>query len=103
MDCRPLEIRLFSANDIKDINLFSKMDVYAVVSISSGLRSRSSGPQTASNSRSISPPTALSATRRSVIKAMISVKELLQNFRENYMRNSRRRSEMAADSQKIVI
>ncbi|KAK9930310.1 hypothetical protein M0R45_027349 [Rubus argutus] len=45
MDCRPLEIRLFSANDIKDINLFSKMDVYAVVSISSGLRSRSSGPR----------------------------------------------------------
>ncbi|KAK9941469.1 hypothetical protein M0R45_018065 [Rubus argutus] len=45
MDCRPLEIRLFSANDIKDINLLSKMDVYAVVSISSGLRSRSSGPR----------------------------------------------------------
>lgn len=59
--------------------------------------------RTASNSRSISPPTAPSATRRSVIKAMISVKELLQNFRENYMRDSRRRSEMATDSQKIVI
>ncbi|KAK9919862.1 hypothetical protein M0R45_028436 [Rubus argutus] len=34
MDCRPLEMTLFSANDIKDVNLFSKMDVYAVVSMS---------------------------------------------------------------------
>ncbi|XP_024164243.1 protein SRC2-like [Rosa chinensis] len=35
MDCRPLEITVFSANDIKDVNMFSKMDVYVVVSVSS--------------------------------------------------------------------
>ncbi|XP_062006085.1 protein SRC2-like [Rosa rugosa] len=34
MDCRPLEITVFSANDIKGVNMFSKMDVYAVVSVS---------------------------------------------------------------------
>ncbi|XP_050381869.1 protein SRC2 [Argentina anserina] len=33
MDCRPFEITLFGANDIKDVNTFSKMDVYAVVSV----------------------------------------------------------------------
>ncbi|KAM6577829.1 hypothetical protein CsatB_029666 [Cannabis sativa] len=34
MECRPLEITLISASDLKDVNLLSKMDVYAVVSIS---------------------------------------------------------------------
>ncbi|KAM5561210.1 protein SRC2-like [Rosa sericea] len=39
MDCRPLEVTVFGANDIKDVNMFSKMDVYAVVSVSGkGLR-----------------------------------------------------------------
>lgn len=36
MECRPLDITLISATDLKDVNLFSKMDVYAVVSISGG-------------------------------------------------------------------
>lgn len=34
MECRPLDITLISASDLKDVNLMSKMDVYAVVSIS---------------------------------------------------------------------
>ncbi|KDP27783.1 hypothetical protein JCGZ_18863 [Jatropha curcas] len=34
MEQRTLEINLISAKDLKDVNLFSKMDVYAVVSIS---------------------------------------------------------------------
>ncbi|XVE63045.1 hypothetical protein DITRI_Ditri06bG0168200 [Diplodiscus trichospermus] len=33
MEFRPLEINVISATDLKDVNLFSKMDVYAVVSI----------------------------------------------------------------------
>ncbi|EEF49866.1 protein SRC2 [Ricinus communis] len=33
MECRNLEITLISAKDIKDVNMFSKMDVYAEVSI----------------------------------------------------------------------
>ncbi|KAJ8772011.1 hypothetical protein K2173_027188 [Erythroxylum novogranatense] len=33
MECRPLEIMIASAKDLKDVNLFTKMDVYAVVSI----------------------------------------------------------------------
>ncbi|XP_022146005.1 protein SRC2-like [Momordica charantia] len=34
MEVRPLEIRIIKAHDLKDVNLLSKMDVYAVVSIS---------------------------------------------------------------------
>ncbi|XP_024196260.1 protein SRC2-like [Rosa chinensis] len=34
MDCRPLEITVFGANDIKDVNMFSKTDIYTVVSVS---------------------------------------------------------------------
>ncbi|XP_025012730.1 protein SRC2 [Ricinus communis] len=34
MEQRTLEIKLISAKDLKDVNLFSKMDVYAVLSIS---------------------------------------------------------------------
>ena len=33
MECRPLDITLNLAKDLKDLNLFSKMDLYAVVSI----------------------------------------------------------------------
>ncbi|XP_068660411.1 protein SRC2-like [Aristolochia californica] len=33
MEYRPLDITLVSAKDLKDVNLFSKMDVYAVVSL----------------------------------------------------------------------
>ncbi|XWS57515.1 hypothetical protein CRYUN_Cryun09bG0180800 [Craigia yunnanensis] len=33
MEFRPLEINVISAKDLKDVNLFTKMDVYAVVSI----------------------------------------------------------------------
>nr|XP_004304982.2 PREDICTED: uncharacterized protein LOC101291360 [Fragaria vesca subsp. vesca] len=36
MDCRTLEIRLLSADHIKNVNKFFTMDVYAVVSISGG-------------------------------------------------------------------
>ncbi|KAM5561209.1 protein SRC2 [Rosa sericea] len=36
MDCRTLEIRLLSADQIKNVNNFSTMDVYAVVSVSGG-------------------------------------------------------------------
>ncbi|KAJ7955079.1 Protein SRC2 [Quillaja saponaria] len=34
MERRTLELNLISARDLKDVNLFSKMDVYAVVSLS---------------------------------------------------------------------
>lgn len=34
MDYRKLELNIISAKDLKDVNLFSKMDVYAVVSVS---------------------------------------------------------------------
>ncbi|XP_031743071.1 protein SRC2 homolog isoform X2 [Cucumis sativus] len=34
MEVRPLEIRIIKAHDLKDVNLITKMDVYAVVSIS---------------------------------------------------------------------
>ncbi|XP_038879883.1 protein SRC2 homolog [Benincasa hispida] len=34
MEVWPLEIRIIKANDLKDVNLITKMDVYAVVSIS---------------------------------------------------------------------
>lgn len=34
MEYRTLELNIVSAKDIKDVNLFSKMDVYAVVSLS---------------------------------------------------------------------
>ncbi|KAK7329425.1 hypothetical protein VNO77_23593 [Canavalia gladiata] len=34
MEFRTLEINILSAKDLKDVNLFSKMDVYAVVSLS---------------------------------------------------------------------
>ena len=33
MECRPLDITLNLAKDLRDFNLFSKMDLYAVVSI----------------------------------------------------------------------
>ena len=33
MECRPLDITLNLAKDLKDLNLFSKMDLYAIVSI----------------------------------------------------------------------
>ena len=33
MECRPLDITLNLANYLKDLNLFSKMDLYAIVSI----------------------------------------------------------------------
>ncbi len=33
MECKPLDIVIKSAKDLKDVNLFSKMDVYAIVSI----------------------------------------------------------------------
>ncbi|XP_030959381.1 protein SRC2 homolog [Quercus lobata] len=33
MECWPLDITLNSAKDLKDLNLFSKMDLYAIVSI----------------------------------------------------------------------
>ncbi|XP_065863635.1 protein SRC2 [Euphorbia lathyris] len=36
MEQRTLEINLISAKDLNDVNLFSKMDVYVVVSISGG-------------------------------------------------------------------
>ncbi|PIA61515.1 hypothetical protein AQUCO_00300796v1 [Aquilegia coerulea] len=44
MEYRPLEINVISAKDLKDVNLFSKMDVYAVVSISGDLRSKQKTP-----------------------------------------------------------
>ncbi|CAN1219864.1 Protein SRC2 [Linum perenne] len=40
MECRPLEITIQSAKDLKDVNLFSKMDVFAVVSVNGGDRSK---------------------------------------------------------------
>ncbi|CAK7340667.1 unnamed protein product [Dovyalis caffra] len=33
MECRPLEITVTSAKDLKDVNVFGKMDVYCIVSI----------------------------------------------------------------------
>lgn len=39
MECRPLDITIISATDLKDVNLLSKMDVYAVVSVSGDYRS----------------------------------------------------------------
>ena len=33
MECKPLDITLNSAKDLKDLNLFSKTDLYVVVSI----------------------------------------------------------------------
>ncbi|KAK9291656.1 hypothetical protein L1049_020622 [Liquidambar formosana] len=44
MECRTLEITVISAKDIKDVNLFSKMDVYAVVMIAGDERSRQKTP-----------------------------------------------------------
>lgn len=41
MECRPLDITLISATDLKDVNFLSKMDVYAVVSISGDSFSKS--------------------------------------------------------------
>ncbi|KAM1749577.1 hypothetical protein PS1_010397 [Malus domestica] len=40
MDCRPLEVIIDSANGLKDVNLFSKMDVYALVSVAGDPRNR---------------------------------------------------------------
>ncbi|KAL5566045.1 hypothetical protein UlMin_029209 [Ulmus minor] len=44
MECRPLDITLISATDLKDVNLLSKMDVYAVVSISGESKSKQKTP-----------------------------------------------------------
>ncbi|CAK7334990.1 unnamed protein product [Dovyalis caffra] len=33
MECRPLEITVTSAKDLKDVDVFGKMDVYCIVSI----------------------------------------------------------------------
>lgn len=44
MEYRPLDITLISAKDLKDVNLFSKMDVYAVVSIAGDPRSKQKTP-----------------------------------------------------------
>ncbi|KAF6135987.1 hypothetical protein GIB67_006879 [Kingdonia uniflora] len=41
---RPLEITVISAKDLKDVNLFSKMDVYSVVSIVGDARSKQRTP-----------------------------------------------------------
>ncbi|KAL5983826.1 hypothetical protein ACLOJK_017921 [Asimina triloba] len=38
MEYRPLELTIISANDLNDVNLFSKMDVYVVVSLSTDPR-----------------------------------------------------------------
>ncbi|KAB2604290.1 hypothetical protein D8674_037581 [Pyrus ussuriensis x Pyrus communis] len=40
MDCRPLEVIIDSANDLKDVNLFSTMDVSAAVSVSGDPRNK---------------------------------------------------------------
>ncbi|ONI04454.1 hypothetical protein PRUPE_6G322500 [Prunus persica] len=37
---RPLEITIVSASDLKDVNMFSKMDVYAAVSVSGDPRNK---------------------------------------------------------------
>ncbi|XP_030544867.1 protein SRC2 homolog [Rhodamnia argentea] len=34
MECRPLEVTVMSAKDLKDVNVFGKMDVYVVASLS---------------------------------------------------------------------
>ncbi|KAF9616757.1 hypothetical protein IFM89_032310 [Coptis chinensis] len=44
MEYRPLEITVISAKDIKDVNLFSKMDVYALVTISGDRRTQQKTP-----------------------------------------------------------
>ncbi|XP_022719415.1 protein SRC2-like [Durio zibethinus] len=44
MEFRPLEINVRSAKDLKDVNLFTKMDVYAVVSINGDHRTTQKTP-----------------------------------------------------------
>ncbi|OVA14839.1 C2 calcium-dependent membrane targeting [Macleaya cordata] len=44
MEYRPLEITVISAKDIKDVNVFSKMDVYVVASIGGDARTRQKTP-----------------------------------------------------------
>ncbi|OMO68780.1 C2 calcium-dependent membrane targeting [Corchorus capsularis] len=44
MECRTLEITVISAKDLKDVNLFTKMDVYAVVSINGDHRTAQRTP-----------------------------------------------------------
>ncbi|XP_010269468.1 PREDICTED: protein SRC2 [Nelumbo nucifera] len=44
MEYRTLDITVISAKDLKDVNLFSKMDVYAVVSLSGDSRSKHKTP-----------------------------------------------------------
>ncbi|KAF5463397.1 hypothetical protein F2P56_019316 [Juglans regia] len=46
MECRPLDIVIESAKDLKDVNLFSKMDVYAVVKIEGVYNLKSSTQKT---------------------------------------------------------
>ncbi|XP_020107861.1 protein SRC2-like [Ananas comosus] len=48
---RILEVTLISATDLKDVNLFSKMEVYAVVSISGDPRTRQRTPADRSGGR----------------------------------------------------
>ncbi|XP_058082332.1 uncharacterized protein LOC131230422 [Magnolia sinica] len=44
MEYRPLDLTIISAKDIKDVNLFSKMDVYAIVTLSNDPRSKQKTP-----------------------------------------------------------
>ncbi|KAM7273591.1 hypothetical protein ACFE04_028255 [Oxalis oulophora] len=44
MEYRPLDLTLISAKDLKDVNLLSKMDVYAVVSVNDDKRTISKTP-----------------------------------------------------------
>ncbi|KAL5564204.1 hypothetical protein UlMin_027368 [Ulmus minor] len=44
MECRPLDLTLISATDLKDVNILSKMDVCAVVSISGASKSKQKTP-----------------------------------------------------------
>lgn len=44
MEFRPLEIKVISAKDLKDVNLFTKMDVYADVSINGDHRTAQRTP-----------------------------------------------------------
>ncbi|GLT50459.1 hypothetical protein SLA2020_239450 [Shorea laevis] len=44
MECRPLETTLISAEDLKDVNLVSKMDVYAVVTINGNPKTKQKSP-----------------------------------------------------------
>ncbi|KAK6243062.1 hypothetical protein QUC31_009471 [Theobroma cacao] len=44
MEFRPLEINVISGKDLKDVNLFTKMDVYAVVSINGDHRTSQKTP-----------------------------------------------------------